>query len=305
MIFLFIERTNVCNFADDNTIYRCNINLQTILKDLKYDMQNILKWFKVNSMKPNPKKFQFMILGKSTRQSIILNINNVKIRESSSVVLLGLTIDNRLTFMDHINILLRRASFKLHAWRRIRKYLTAAKVKLLYNAFINSQFNLASIIWMICHKQDYLKIEKIQYKALKIVYNSNESYDELLLRNNAVSFHQKQLRILATEVFKSLADINLDFMKSYFTIKEIPYCLRNGNFLKIPATRSKRYGTNSIVFRACLAWNKLDIKSIDDVDKKKYSCIILSVFCPSRDHPLMTSTKNYQFFDPHPKNLQK
>ena len=45
-------------------------------------MQNILKWFKVNSMKPNPKKFQFMILGKSTRQSIILNINNIKIRES-------------------------------------------------------------------------------------------------------------------------------------------------------------------------------------------------------------------------------
>ena len=95
-LFHFIERTNICNFADDNTIYSRNINLQTILKDLMYDMQNILKWFKANSMKPNPKKFQFMILEKSTRQSIILNINNVKIRESSSVVLLGLTTDNRL-----------------------------------------------------------------------------------------------------------------------------------------------------------------------------------------------------------------
>ena len=82
-------------------------------------------------MKPNPKKFQFMILRKSTRQSIILNINNAKIRESSSVVLLGLTIDNRLTFEDHINILFRRASFKLHAWRRIRNYLTAVNAKLL------------------------------------------------------------------------------------------------------------------------------------------------------------------------------
>ena len=103
-LFLFIERTNICNFADDNAIYSCNINLQTILKDLKNDMQNILKWFKVNSMKPNPKKFQFMILGKSTRQSIILNINDIKIRESFPVVLLGLTIDNRLTFKDHLNI---------------------------------------------------------------------------------------------------------------------------------------------------------------------------------------------------------
>ena len=63
---------------------------------------------------------------------------------------------------------------------------------------------------MFCHKQDYLKIAKIQYKALKIVYNSNESYEELLLCNNKVSIHQKQLRILATEVFKSLADVNPD-----------------------------------------------------------------------------------------------
>ena len=115
------------NFTDDNAIYSCNINLQTILKDLKYDMQNILKWFKVNLMKPNPKKFQFMILGKSTRQFIILNINNIKIRESSSVVLLSLTIENRLAFNDHINILCRRARFKPHALRRIRKYLTNVK----------------------------------------------------------------------------------------------------------------------------------------------------------------------------------
>ena len=142
-------------------------------------------------MKTNSKKFQFMVLSKSTRQSIILNINNVKLRESSSVVLLGLTIDNRLTFNDHINISCRRVDLKLHVLRRIRKYLTTVKAKLLYNTFINSQFNYASIIWMSCHMQYYLKIAKIQYKALKTVYNSNESYEEFLLRNNEVSIHQK------------------------------------------------------------------------------------------------------------------
>ena len=71
-------------------------------------MENLLKWFKVNSMKLNPKKFRFMVLRKSARQSIILNINNIKIRESSSVDLLDLTVDNRLTFNDHINMLCRR-----------------------------------------------------------------------------------------------------------------------------------------------------------------------------------------------------
>ena len=53
-------------------------------------------------------------------------------------------------------------------------------------------------------KQDYLEVEKIHYKALKIVYNSNECYEELLIRNNEVSIHQRQLCTLATEIYKSL-----------------------------------------------------------------------------------------------------
>ena len=140
---------------------------------------------------------------------------------------MGLIIDNRLTFKDHINMLYRRANYKLHALRRIRKYLTLEKSKLLYRAFMNNQFNYASIIWMFCRKQDYLEVEKIHYKALKIVYNSNECYEELLIRNNEVSIHQKQLRTLATEIYKSLTDVNPDFMKSCFLLKEIPYRLRN------------------------------------------------------------------------------
>ena len=46
-------------------------------------------------------------------------------------------------------------------------------------------------------------------------------------------------------------------MKNYFSIKEIPYSLRNGSPLKIPSARSTYYGINSIHFRVCLLWNKL------------------------------------------------
>ena len=49
-------------------------------------------------MKANPKKFQLMILGKTPRQTIMPNMNQLKIEESQNVVLLGLTIDNRLFY---------------------------------------------------------------------------------------------------------------------------------------------------------------------------------------------------------------
>ena len=160
-----------------------------------------------------------MILGKTPRQVLMFNINQIKVEESQKVVLLGLTINNRLTFKDHVGTLCSTANYKLYALRRIRKYLTLEKAKLLYNAFINSQFNYASVIWIFCRKKDYLKIEKIQYKALKKIYSTSESYEELLTRSNEMSVHQNHLCALATEIYKSLADLNPDFMKPYFIIK--------------------------------------------------------------------------------------
>ena len=127
-------------------------------------MVNLLRWFKENSMKANPKKFQFMILCKTSRQPITLNMNQIKVKESQKVLLLGLTIDNQLTFKDHVDMLCSTVNYKLHALGRIRKYLTPVKARLLYNAFINSQFNYAPVIWMFCRKKHYLKIEKSNIK---------------------------------------------------------------------------------------------------------------------------------------------
>ena len=92
-------------------------------------MVTLLRWFKENSMKVNPKKFQFMILGKTPRQLIIINMNHIKVEESQNVVLLVLTIDNRLTFKDHVDMLCSTANYKLHALRSVRKYPTLEKNK--------------------------------------------------------------------------------------------------------------------------------------------------------------------------------
>ena len=53
-IFMFIEKTEVCNFADDNTIYDCGEDLSNILENLKHDLKILLKWFRINSLQANP-----------------------------------------------------------------------------------------------------------------------------------------------------------------------------------------------------------------------------------------------------------
>ena len=48
-LFFFITRSEVCNFSDDNTLYSCNENLEHVFSNLKYDIRNVLSWFKINS----------------------------------------------------------------------------------------------------------------------------------------------------------------------------------------------------------------------------------------------------------------
>ena len=171
--------------------------------NLKHDTKTILKWFRINSLKANPEKFQFMILGKKQCNKVKLTINSIVIKESNSVELLGITIDSMLTFNEHINNLCRNTGYKLHALRRIRKYLTQDQAKLLHNAFINGQFNYAPIIWIFCRKNQYLKIQKIRHKALKVVFNRDNGYDELLQMSNEITIHLKHLHVLMCKVFKS------------------------------------------------------------------------------------------------------
>ena len=68
-----------------------------------------------------------------------LKFNSIVINESDTVELLGIIIDNKLSFSKHINTLYHNASYKLYALRKIKKYLTQDLAKPLYNAFINSQ----------------------------------------------------------------------------------------------------------------------------------------------------------------------
>ena len=98
----------------------------------------MLDWFKFNSLKVNPDKFQFIVLGANKNKSFSINVRGINIPSKNEVILLGITIDHELKFNKHIQDPCKRASFKLHALRRIRKYLGIEKARILANAFVEN-----------------------------------------------------------------------------------------------------------------------------------------------------------------------
>ena len=129
-------------------------------------------------------------------------------------------IDKILTFKKHIDNLVRKTQCKLHALQRIRKFLIVEKAKILGNAFIYSPFNYAPLIWMFRRKNVYSKIEKFHHRTLKVIYGIDDSHNNLLLRSSFVSIYQRYLRFLVAEIFKSISQINPEFMWSFFKQKK-------------------------------------------------------------------------------------
>ena len=82
----------------------CDRNLLRIKEDLTFDMKNILLWFRINSLKANAGKFQFMILNRKNHRRQRMVINSITVKESNEVILLGITIDNKLVFKNILRI---------------------------------------------------------------------------------------------------------------------------------------------------------------------------------------------------------
>ena len=139
---------------------------------------------------------------------IILNSSNVK--------LLGITIDSALSFDMHVIKLCKKANQKFHALARLSNYMELDKLRLIMKAFIISRFSYCPLVWMFHSRGVNKRINKIHEKSLRLVYNDNLSlFAELLAKDNSVTIHERNLQMLATEIYKAIYRLNPTIIKKH------------------------------------------------------------------------------------------
>ena len=80
---------------------------------------------------------------------------------------------------------------------------------------------------MFCSKNDMKRVEKVQYKTLKVVYNNYMAKnDDLLALVNKLNIHQRHLQFLILEINKSGNKLNQSFMWKVKAEKNILHSLR-------------------------------------------------------------------------------
>ena len=262
------------NYADDNTLSFNHTNFDMLTTILENESNILIKWFYENCMQANPEKFQALAVGKRTfSRNPVFQINSVDIYCDETVKLLGIEIDFQLKFDAHIKIICRKASQQLNVMKRIGKYLSRLNKLTIFHSFILSNFNFCPLAWHFCSKTNTKKLENIQKRALRFIYNDyTSSYEELLLKAKIPSLEIKRMRTMAIETYKILYNLSPPCLQDLVSFKQTNYNFRYSNTLNIPKVRTTGYGKQSFRYAAAVLWNKLPehIRSTTNFSQFKY-----------------------------------
>ena len=96
-----------------------------------------------------------------------------------------------------------------------------SKKRTLMNALFNSQFNYCTLVWMRHSRENNNRINRLHERCLRIIYNDKRSsFNALLEKDGSVSIHERNIKILATEMFNVSKNLAPPQMHEVFKLKD-------------------------------------------------------------------------------------
>ena len=165
-------------------------------------------------------------------------------------------------------------------------FMNLSKRRLLMNSFFKTQFNYCPLIWMCHSRENNRKIDRLHERCLRTIYNDKQSsFNELLEKDDSASINERNLQVLATEMYKIINGLSTLLMKHIFPININPYNIRQNFQFSRPRINTVYHGTESVSSLGPKIWDLVpsNLKEINNLDKfKKAIKQLKTEDCPSR-----------------------
>ena len=206
---------------------------------------------------------------------ISLMIGNSQIQRTHVKKFLGIYIDDRLTFGDHVNKICTKMSRSVGVMRRLRTFLPRDVLKQLFYTLIYSRFTYGIICYGSAYQNQIQRVKKVINRSLKLVFSTTNLTPELLKRERILDFDLtyryfctiKMYKILRLNSHESLA-LKINAFQTNHTHETRGVTNQNLRFQRANLTKFQY----SFLYRGINFWNgtPLDLRNIpEDVNTFK------------------------------------
>ena len=162
-------------FADDSNLFIGGNDADLTMETLNTELKEISIWLKANKLTLNIKKTHFMIFSSKNKPHPDMNINidGEIINETSKTKFLGVIIDNKLSWKDHILYISGKLARGTGVILKARKYLMKETLISLYYSFVYPYLIYCNHVWGLACKTYMNTLFLLQKRIIRIIAGVN------------------------------------------------------------------------------------------------------------------------------------
>jgi hypothetical protein len=261
-------------FADDTNVFLSGKNLNDLETIMNNELKLLYEWLCSNRLSLNVSKTHFMVFSPTRKKPVqipSLKIENSEITRVMHTKFLGVILDDKLSWNQHVSYIKGKISKSLGIMYRTKRFLNKESIKSLYFAFLYPYLVYCLTVWGGANMTTVLPIIKIQKKAVRCIAGVSKKVSSASLF--------KELKILP---FKNVYKLQVLLFVYKYRLSLLPKIFNNF-FIKttdvhhhftrqqydyhIPRCKSEL--TKSFIrYTGCIYWNNLDNK-----DKSVYMTV--------------------------------
>ena len=247
-------------------MYNYGKDLNTIIHDLRFDFNILIKWFQANKLSLNLTKTKFMIFKPNSKKidvnESVFKFGTETIQRVKSTQFLGVTLDELLTWNTHIDNICTKISKSIFLLKQTKHMLPKHSLKLLYHCYTQSIINYGLLLWgPMCNKCMFKKVLQLQKKAIRTIegasYNSPST--PLFKKWKILNLNELLELELGKIVFKYVNKLLPEPLANIFETNNMNhnYFTRYGNYPRI-GKHSKLIYNKSFLCKGPSTWINLD-----------------------------------------------
>ena len=154
---------------------------------------------------------------------------------------------------------MKETQFKITCSYKMCQIHELRKKRLIFKAFIVSQFNYFPLLWMIHTKQLNNRINSLHEKALRVTFqNRNSSFSKLLKLEKLASIHCRYIKYLLTEIYKVKMGLSPPVMSDIFSLNQnSSYNITSGVSMSKRNVRTSKLVLRLLIQFGAILWNDL------------------------------------------------